>query len=263
MMTGEEARPANGAGTHDPDGEPPREPDSGHASGSTQDGQGGHAGGSPGQTADSGHGQSGEGGRVFAESAADADADAPSGVGSSDAFRPGNGPAGATDGAAAGVTDDEDCELSLEARLQAAEALSQERWERVLRLQAEMENQRKRAQKDVANAKKFSLERLVGDLLPVKDSLELGLGASNEEGASVESIREGIELTLKLLDSLLEKHQIAEIDPVGEKFDPEYHQAMSMQEVEGAVPNTVVSVLQKGYTLNERLVRPALVMVAR
>ena len=126
-----------------------------------------------------------------------------------------------------------------------------------------MENQRKRAQRDVGNARKFALEGIAQDLLPVKDSLELGLRAAAGEGASLQSLVEGSELTLKMFSQLLEKHAIVEIDPEGEKFDPEFHQAMSMQEVEGVAPNTVTGVMQKGYTLNERLIRPALVMVSK
>ena len=154
-------------------------------------------------------------------------------------------------------------EPTLEERLAAAEALADEHWNGRLRLQAELENQRKRALRDVQNARKFGLEPLLNDLLPVVDSLEMGLQASAADNATVESIREGVELTQKMLAGALEKHGIAEVSPVGEKFDPEFHQAMSMQAVEGAAPNTVVQVLQKGYTLNDRLLRPALVMVAK
>lgn len=152
----------------------------------------------------------------------------------------------------------------LEAQLAAAEARADENWNRLLRLQADAENKNKRAQRDVQNARKFALEGIAGDLLPIKDSLEMGLAAASDEAASVASIREGSELTLKMLASALEKHNIVEINPVGEKFDPEFHQAMSMQPAEeGVEPNTVTTVMQKGYTLNDRLIRPALVMVAK
>lgn len=154
-------------------------------------------------------------------------------------------------------------EPTLADRLAASETLAAEHWDRLMRLQAEMENQRKRAQRDVTNARKFALEGIAGDLLPVRDSLELGLQAASADGASLESLREGSELTLKMLAQVLEKHAIAEINPEGEKFDPEFHQAMSAQSVEGVAPNTVVTVMQKGYTLNERLIRPALVMVSK
>lgn len=151
----------------------------------------------------------------------------------------------------------------LETQLREAESKASEYWDRLLRLQADMENQRKRAQNDVSKARKFALEGIVGDLLPVKDSLEMGLAAAQAEDADPQSIIEGAELTVKMLAQVFEKNNIMEINPVDEKFDPEFHQAMSMQEVEGKEPNTVTSVMQKGYTLNERLVRPALVMVAK
>jgi len=151
----------------------------------------------------------------------------------------------------------------LRVQLADAETKASENWDRLLRLQAEMENQRKRAQNDVTKARKFALESIVGDLLPVKDSLEMGLSAAQAEDADPKSIIEGAELTLKMLAQVFEKNNIAEVNPVDEKFDPEFHQAMSMQEIEGKAPNTVASVMQKGYTLNDRLVRPALVMVAK
>lgn len=165
----------------------------------------------------------------------------------------------------AGVDSDDGDEngLSLQARLDEAEAKASENWDRLLRLQAEMENQRKRAQNDVNKARKFALESIVGDLLPVKDSLEMGLAAASTEDTDPKSIVEGAELTLKMLAQVFEKNNIIEVNPVDEKFDPEFHQAMSMQQVEGKDPNTVTSVMQKGYTLNDRLVRPALVMVAK
>jgi len=149
----------------------------------------------------------------------------------------------------------------LRAQLAESEAKAAEHWDRLLRLQAEMENQRKRAQNDVAKARKFALEGIVGDLLPVKDSLEMGLAAA--ETADTESIVKGADLTVKMLTQVFEKNNILEVNPVNEKFDPEFHQAMSMQEVEGVDANTVTGVMQKGYTLNDRLVRPALVMVAK
>lgn len=151
----------------------------------------------------------------------------------------------------------------LRAQLVEAEGKAAEHWDRLLRLQAEMENQRKRAQNDVSKARKFALEGIVGDLLPVKDSLEMGLAAAQAPEADTNSIIEGADLTVKMLTQVFEKNNIVEVNPVDEKFDPEFHQAMSMQEVEGVPSNTVTGVMQKGYTLNERLVRPALVMVAK
>ena len=148
-------------------------------------------------------------------------------------------------------------------QLAEAEAKAADNWDRLLRLQADMENQRKRAQNDVNKARKFALESIVNDLLPVKDSLEMGLAAAGSDEVDPKSIIEGAELTLKMLAQVFEKNNIIEVNPVDEKFDPEFHQAMSMQEVEGKAPNTVTGVMQKGYTLNERLVRPALVMVSK
>ena len=169
--------------------------------------------------------------------------------------------------AKAQATDDEAEELSevdqLRAALEASEAKVAEHWDRLLRLQADMENQRKRAQNETSKARKFALEGIVGDLLPIKDSLELGLQAADGVEPDVKALREGSELTLKMLAQVFENNNILEINPVDEKFDPEFHQAMSMQEIEGKAPNTVAAVMQKGYTLNDRLVRPALVMVSK
>lgn len=151
----------------------------------------------------------------------------------------------------------------LRAQLDESEAKVANQTDQLLRLQAEMENQRKRAQNDVTKAHKFALEKIALDLLPVKDSLEMGLLAATGEDAEPTKIIEGSELTLKMLAQALEKYNIVEINPIDEKFDPEFHQAMSMQPVEGKEPNTVASVMQKGYTLNDRLIRPALVMVAK
>lgn len=159
--------------------------------------------------------------------------------------------------------EDEDELTVLQKQLIEAESKSADYWDRLLRLQAEMENQRKRAQNDVTKARKFALEGIVGDLLPVKDSLELGLAAAAAEDADPKSLIEGAELTLKMLAQVLEKNNVLEVNPIDEKFDPEFHQAMSMQEVEGKAANIVTGVMQKGYTLNERLVRPALVMVSK
>lgn len=175
-----------------------------------------------------------------------------------------NDPLGFGDQRMGGQDDEPGDELEqLRSKLAEAEGRANENWDRLLRLQAEMENQRKRAQNEVAKARKFALEGIVNDLLPVKDSLEMGLAAAQAEDADPKAIVEGAELTLKMLSQVFEKNNIVEINPVDEKFDPEFHQAMSMQEIEGKPANTVASVMQKGYTLNERLVRPALVMVAK
>lgn len=154
---------------------------------------------------------------------------------------------------------------SLQALLVAAEAKAKEHWDQLLRARADLENQRRRAERDVENAHKFALERFAQELLPVRDSLELGLAAAEgAEGAdAAEKLREGTEMTLKLLTAAMEKFGIHEVNPVNEPFNPDFHQAMAMQESTQAEPNTVLSVMQKGYTLNERLMRPAMVVVAK
>ena len=150
-----------------------------------------------------------------------------------------------------------------EDKLAEAQRAASEHLDRALRAQAELENVRRRLERDLQNAHKFALERFVSELLPVKDSLELGLAASAEKGASPASIAEGVELTLRMLEQAMEKFGITVVDPAGEPFDPEYHQAMTMQESDTAESGTVLTVVQKGYLLNERLVRPAMVIVAK
>ncbi|MFP4295777.1 MAG: nucleotide exchange factor GrpE [Halothiobacillaceae bacterium] len=132
----------------------------------------------------------------------------------------------------------------------------------VLRLHAEMDNLRKRVEKDVQNAHKYALERFVEGLLPVVDSLEMGLEAAARDEASVDTIREGTEMTLRMMLQALEKNGVEVVSPEGERFDPDLHQAMSMQPDDGE-PNRVVGVMQKGYRLNGRVVRPALVVVSK
>jgi len=129
----------------------------------------------------------------------------------------------------------------------------------LLRAAADNDNLRKRATTDVSNAHKYALEKFSGDLLAVKDSLEAALVVEN---ASIDSYKSGMELTLKQLVSVFSRFDIAEINPVGEKFDPHKHQAMAMVDSEQDA-NTVVNVMQKGYSLNERILRPALVTVAK
>lgn len=170
----------------------------------------------------------------------------------------------------AGATPEAAAEESPEARIERLEqeladarAQADDYWERLVRSEAEKDNIRKRAQKDVDTARKQSLEKLAAELLAVRDSLEMGVNAAHEDEADVAKIREGTELTLRMLTQAMEKFSIEEIHPEGEKFNPDLHQAMSMQEVEGYEPNTVISVMQKGYRLEDRLLRPALVMVAK
>lgn len=151
----------------------------------------------------------------------------------------------------------------LKKELAEAGQKAQENWDKALRAQAEMENMRRRAQKDLEDAHKFGLTSFAKELLPVLDSLELGLLAATGDSDDVKKFREGNELTIKQFESVFTKFNIVPINPKGEVFNAELHQAMVMQEVANAVPNTVVNVFQKGYTLNGRLLRPALVVVAK
>ena len=148
---------------------------------------------------------------------------------------------------------------SLEDILKEAERKAQEHYDAWMYAKAEGENIRRRAVEDVSKAQKFAVERFSNEMLAVKDSLEAGLAV---ETASVESFKSGMELTLKQLTSVFEKFNIVEINPVGEKLDPHKHQAIGMLESDQPA-NTVVSVMQKGYSLNDRILRPALVMVAK
>ena len=148
---------------------------------------------------------------------------------------------------------------SLQEMLRKVELQAQEHYDAWLRAKAECDNVRKRAQSDVANAHKYALETFAAELLPVRDSLEAALAAEN---SSLEALRQGVELTLKQLDAALDKSAIREINPVGEKFDPHKHQAMTTIDSEKPA-NTVVHVLQKGYQLHDRVLRPALVTVSK
>ena len=148
---------------------------------------------------------------------------------------------------------------SLEEALRQAELKAAEHHDAWLRAKAETENMRRRAQEDIAKASKFAAEKFATAMLPVKDSLEAALAAENQ---TVDKIREGVELTLRQLVSAFEGAKLAEENPLGQKFDPNKHQAISMVEAD-AEPNTVVTVLQKGYLLNERVIRPAMVMVSK
>ena len=151
---------------------------------------------------------------------------------------------------------------SLKAELEKALGDATAAREDMLRARAEADNVRKRAERDVTAAHKFGLERFIGQLLPVKDSMDLGFDAL--DGASdIEAIREGMELTQKMLEDALEKSGVVSVDPMGEAFDPEFHQAMTMQPSAEAEPGTILAVMQKGYVLNERLIRPAMVIVTK
>lgn len=147
--------------------------------------------------------------------------------------------------------------------LEDARSKANQHWEQLLRARAEMENLQKRQARELENAHKFALDTFVRELLQVWDSLELGHTAAQDPAADVARLREGTELTLKLFGDVMGKFGVQRLDPVGEPFNPDYHQAMSLQASEEVEPNHVVTVIQKGYTLNGRLVRPALVIVSR
>ncbi len=154
-------------------------------------------------------------------------------------------------------------ESELTRLLEDARNKADEHWDQLMRTRAELDNLRKRNQRDLENAHKFALERFSQELLQVWDSLELGHQAAQDEQADVQKLREGTELTLKLLGDVMNKHGVEQVDPQGEPFNPEFHQAMTLQERDDVPPNTVVAVMQKGYVLNGRLLRPAMVMVSK
>lgn len=151
----------------------------------------------------------------------------------------------------------------LAGRVQALEEQLAAAQDQSLRVAAELQNIRRRAEQDVEKAHKFALEKFAGDLLPVLDSLERGLELSSPDDESIRAVREGLELTLKLFQDTVSRHQLLPLDPQGEPFNPEHHQAMAMEESTHAEPNSVLKVFQKGYLLNGRLLRPAMVVVSR
>lgn len=150
---------------------------------------------------------------------------------------------------------------SLIAELEQSRARAAELQDQALRVAAEMQNVRRRAERDVENAHKYALEKFGADLLPVVDSLERGLQAAGTD-ESTQAVREGVELTLRILNDVLRKHGLEVVESIGQPFNPSLHEAMSMVPSPDHAPNTVMAVLQKGYTLNGRLVRPAMVVVA-
>lgn len=151
----------------------------------------------------------------------------------------------------------------LKQRLADAESKAAEHRDAMLRAKAESDNVRRRSERDVENAHKFALERFAQELLPVIDSVEMGMQAAQANDVSVESIRQGSELILKKFEAVLGKFNLNVVNPLDQPFNPELHQAVSMVPGNGKAPNTVISVLQKGYTLNDRLIRPAMVVVAQ
>ncbi|MDO6684229.1 MULTISPECIES: nucleotide exchange factor GrpE [unclassified Agarivorans] len=148
-------------------------------------------------------------------------------------------------------------------RLATAEQTVADQKDGVVRAKAEMENIRRRSAQEVEKARKFALEKFANELLPVIDNMEMALQHANREDEALASMIEGVELTLKTLIDAVKKFGIEVVAPQDQAFDPEKHQAMGMQEVEGVAPNTVVAVLQKGYELNGRLLRPAMVMISK
>lgn len=151
----------------------------------------------------------------------------------------------------------------LAARVQALEEQLAAAQDQSLRMAAELQNVRRRAEQDVEKAHKFALEKFANDLLPVVDSLERGLELSSPDDEAIKGVREGMQLTLKLFIDTLARHQLETLDPHGAPFNPEHHQAMAMEESVNVEPNSVLKVFQKGYLLNGRLLRPAMVVVSK
>lgn len=156
-----------------------------------------------------------------------------------------------------------EAELDLAQQFEAERARAEENWDALLRARAENENLRRRHARELENAHKHALDKFVSELLPICDSLELGLDAASREEATLDTVREGMEMTLKMLLGSIGKLGLEQIDPKGETFNPELHQAVSMQPAEGIDANQVISVMQKGYSFNGRLLRPAMVIVAQ
>lgn len=151
----------------------------------------------------------------------------------------------------------------LESELQAARLEAVEARQDMLRMQADMENLRKRLVREHEKARLRTLERFMGDLLPVRDSLERGLEAANDPAATVEALTEGKQLIMKMLAKAMGDHGLETIDPVGEPFDPEKHEAMTLLTSDQHAENTVIDVIEKGYQLHDRLIRPAKVVVSK
>ena len=167
------------------------------------------------------------------------------------------------EGETAAPSTEEQSAEQLVKQLEAARAKADEHWDQLVRTKAQMDNLSKRHQRELENAHKYGLDKFVGELLGVWDSLELGHAAAQDEKADVSKLLEGTELTLKMMSDAMSKLGVEQLDPLNEPFNPELHQAMSMQPRDDVPPNTVVAVVQKGYTLNGRLVRPAMVMVSQ
>lgn len=147
--------------------------------------------------------------------------------------------------------------------LEDARNKADQHWNELLRARADMENLRRRQARDLENAHKHALDKFVTELLPIYDSMELGLKAATGEEATMDAVREGLEMTMKMFLSSISKFGLEQVDPEGQAFDPELHQAVAMQPAEGVDANQVLSVMQKGYQFNGRLLRPAIVVVSQ
>lgn len=156
-----------------------------------------------------------------------------------------------------------EAEQNTEKLLEDARNKADEHWNELLMARADLENMRRRHARDLENAHKHALDKFVNELLPICDSLELGLSAANKDEATLETVREGMEMTLKMLLGNIGKLGLEQINPEGEAFNPELHQAVSMQPAEGTEANQVISVMQKGYSFNGRVLRPAMVVVSQ
>lgn len=151
--------------------------------------------------------------------------------------------------------------VALEEQLTLAEQKAHENWEKSVRALAELDNVRRRMEREVANAHKYGAEKLISALLPIMDSLEQALQLADKSGDT--AMHEGLELTMKLFTDALQKFDVTVLDPMGEIFDPQQHEAMAMQPAPDMAPNTVIAVFQKGYKLSDRVIRPARVVVAK
>jgi molecular chaperone GrpE len=153
-------------------------------------------------------------------------------------------------------------EQEMEALLTEARAQADQHYDNLLRVQADMDNLRRRTEREIDNAKKFALERILNDLIPVMDSMEMGLQASTQTANDQDTIRQGLEMTLKMFQDVMARFHVEAVDPTGQKFNPQEHEAMTMQPSKDHEPNTVMMTIQKGYKLHGRVVRPARVVIS-
>ena len=158
-------------------------------------------------------------------------------------------------------TPEDQSELSLDEQLAKSQEQASKNWDKVLRLQAEIENLRKRTLRDIENASRGSIERVIMEMLPILDSFELGLGLKTETMDEYKTFKEGQEASMMLMNSLFNKLSIETIDPSEMRYDPELHEVISTQEDDSVAPGYIIQVIQKGYRLKERLLRPARVIV--